>query len=86
LNSGPCTCQAGFLSLEPCPQHFFALGIFGIGSYIYVLANLDHDPSVCTSCLTGMTSMHHHTQLLLVEMGVSHTFLPVLALNQWLGL
>jgi hypothetical protein len=41
------------------------LVILGIGSYVFAWASLDHD--------LGMTSVHHHTQLL-VEMGVSLTF------------
>jgi hypothetical protein len=32
LNSGPRSCQAGILPLEPLHQLFFILGVFEIGS------------------------------------------------------
>jgi hypothetical protein len=40
-----------------------------------------HDSPIFASFIATMTGVHHHTQLFIVEMGVSLTFLPGLALN-----
>jgi hypothetical protein len=41
---------------------------------VLVPNSLDHDPFIYASHIAGMTGMYHHTQLFLVEMGVSLTF------------
>jgi hypothetical protein len=42
--------------------------------YVYILADLDHNPPIYTSHIAGITGMYHHTQLLLVEMGILKSF------------
>jgi hypothetical protein len=51
----------------------FILVICHIGACVYDLAGLDHNP-IYVFPVAGMTGRHHCTQLL-VEMGVSQTFL-----------
>jgi hypothetical protein len=41
---------------------------------------LDLNPHTYASCITGMTSLHHHTQFVWWEEGLAN-FLPRLALN-----
>jgi hypothetical protein len=50
-----------------------------LGSCVYAQAVLHHDTFIYTSCIAGMTGVHHHAQLLLIEMGS----LEILA---WAGL
>jgi hypothetical protein len=54
-------------------KSFFALVIFQIGSCIYAKAGLGGDsPSYLLSLsVAGITGAYRHTQLLLIEMGVS---------------
>jgi hypothetical protein len=65
LNLGSCTCWAGAL---------FALDVFQIVSHIYVQAGLNCDSSIYASHMAGMTGVHHHTLLLLGEMGSLELF------------
>jgi hypothetical protein len=58
----------------------FALDIFQIRSHINSQAWLDCDPPIYSSHVAGMTGTHHHTQLLLVEMGGLTNFLRGMAL------
>jgi hypothetical protein len=52
----------------------FCLLFFQIGSCISAQASLDWDPPTYASHVAGMTGMHQHTQLLLVEMGSPKIF------------
>jgi hypothetical protein len=49
----------------------FALCILRAGFHICVQTDLDHTIPIYDSCLAAMIAMLHHTQLLLIEMGVS---------------
>jgi hypothetical protein len=84
LNSGPCTCQAGFLPLEPpltlpppspfCSNYFFFsfyLFIFALTTFWIKshLTFMPNHPPIYPTSITGMTGTCHHNQLLLVEMG-----------------
>jgi hypothetical protein len=42
----------------------------------YALAGWDHHLPIYASCLAGMTGIHYHAQLLLVEMGSPKLFCP----------
>jgi hypothetical protein len=55
-----------------CLSHIpnpFALYIFLIGSHIYVQACLDCESPIYAYHKAGITGVHYHTQLLLVEWG-----------------
>jgi hypothetical protein len=51
------------------PLVLLGLVIFQVGSCLRDLAGLNCNPSVYASQVAGMTGVHHHTQILLVEMG-----------------
>jgi hypothetical protein len=75
LNSGH------LLPLEPHPQPFLLqVFFFQIRSQIYAQAGLDFAPPRYAFHLAGMTGECHHTQLLLIEVGLSN-FLQGLASN-----
>jgi hypothetical protein len=71
--------KASHLLLPLEPFHQPALGIFQIGSHTYAWAGLEHNPPINTSCVTGMTSTCHHTQLFIGI--VSQTYCPRFSLN-----
>jgi hypothetical protein len=48
--------------------------IFEIGYYVYVQAGLNCDSPIYASVVAGIIHMCHHTQLLLVEMGLKKFF------------
>jgi hypothetical protein len=49
--------------LSHAPILSFALVIFGIVSYIYVQASMDHSAPIYASPIAGVTVACHHTQL-----------------------
>jgi hypothetical protein len=56
------------------PPVLFAFLIFGIGSSVYAWPGLDCYPPIYASCLAEMTGMHHHGQLLLIEIASCELF------------
>jgi hypothetical protein len=54
------------------PPALLAFASFSVGTCVYTQASLDRGLPVYASCRAGMTGAHHHTQLLLVEMGVAN--------------
>jgi hypothetical protein len=73
-----CDCEVGALPLEALA--LFALIIFGIGSSAFALTSLGPQSSNLWLPVKLRWQVHHCTQLL-VEMGVSITFLPGMASN-----
>lgn len=67
------------LPFESSPQPFYCYSYFHTGSHHFFQAILGHDLPIYTSNVVGVTEMHHHAQLSLVEMG-SHQFFA------WAGL
>jgi hypothetical protein len=59
------------------PPVLFAFLIFGIGSSVYAWPGLDCYPPIYASCLAEMTGMHHHGQLLLVDVESLELFAQV---------
>jgi hypothetical protein len=55
------------------PAHF-AFVSFQMRSYIYTQAGLDSNPLIYVSHIAGMTGVHHHSQLLLVEIETHKLF------------
>jgi hypothetical protein len=48
---------------------------FSKGLVLFPKLTLDYDPPACVFCVTGITGMYHHTQLVLRKM-ISLTFCP----------
>jgi hypothetical protein len=63
------------------PPALFALVIFYIRSGIYAQAGLDCNLPIYASQIAEMIGMHHHTQLLLVEMESCELFIQLASNN-----